>query len=101
MITSNFGKTQIKGNASMILSDFSCIVDSLKDCLIDHFDMNEEKAKEAIQYAYETGFMNEEELDQEEERLKQHAKELLKDAPAELAKLLESIAEVLKGGASE
>ena len=101
MIKSSFGSTQMQGSVDMILTYFSCITDSLKDFLTQRVGMDEEMAKEAIRKAYETGFMTEEEVEQEAERLEQQAKAKKDDVKEELAKLFGTLAKAMKGGESE
>lgn len=101
MIKTNFGRTEINGSIEMILTDLTSIVSSLNNFLIEKVGFDEEKAKDAIQHAYNIAFMDEEELERENEKLKQQIADKADGFPEVLAELFETLAEALKGGASE
>lgn len=101
MIKTNFGRTHMEGSLEMILTDFSSICSALNNFLIKKAGFDEEKAKYTIQQAYNIAFMDKEELERENEKLKQQIADKADGFSEALAELFETLADVLKGGESE
>lgn len=97
MIKTEWGRTQLKGGKEIILTDVSTIIEATNDFLIKEVGMDEENAKEAIQYAYDLAFESDEEVVLQNEKMKEE----LGGMCGSLAELLETLAANLKGGASK
>ena len=79
MIKVNNGDVRIKGNMPEIMADFSTITNAMYEMLIKE-DFTEEDAKERLEEAFESGFLD--------------AEELLKSALKELPDILEDLLEL-------
>ena len=87
MINTTNGGTHISGSLPEILADYSSVTNALYEILTDNAEMSEEKAKQRIRGAMETGLMSEESLDERIARLEKEFKD----------KIGESLGEVLLG----
>ena len=60
MIKTNKGETEIEGRFSEIMADYTAVTESIYDFLREQ-DLEEEKAKDMLQKAYNLGLMSPEE----------------------------------------
>ena len=74
MIKTQKGRTTLAGTIGDIASDFTCIVDSYKDALINKMGMTEEEAVKHIKECVEFGLMTKEEL---QKKVKEDVSEFL------------------------
>lgn len=91
MIKTDKGCIEIKGNVPDVLADLSTIVHNLyHNCLIGGAEISPEESRKMIMEAVGCGFMSDEEAAENAKESKERAKE-------DLLRVLDKLADILKG----